>query len=52
LMEGLESYAGLLELGSTDEPGDARMNAMSPNGRPYRSIVDGRAAMLESKGDW
>ena len=52
LMEGLESYIGLMELGSTDDLGQARLNALSPNGRAYRSIIDSSTAPLPSKDNW
>jgi hypothetical protein len=43
LMEGLESFVGLLELGrSTDDDDDASLNASTPDGRRYRSMVRGR----------
>ena len=52
LMEGLESFVGLLELGSTDDPGSARFNAETPSGRPYHSMVAGNVSPRESKSDW
>lgn len=52
LMEGLESYLGLLELGSTDASGQARLNAETADGRPYRSMIGGGRPVQESKGDW
>lgn len=43
LMEGLESFVGLMELGrSTDEEDDASMNAITPGGQRYRSMLQGR----------
>lgn len=40
LIEGLESYLGLMELGrSTDEDGQANLNAVTPGGVPYRSML-------------
>lgn len=40
LMEGLESFAGLLELGrSTDDEDEASMNAITPGGKRYRSML-------------
>jgi hypothetical protein len=43
LMEGLESFAGRAELGrSTDEEADATLNAVTHDGRPYRSMLGSR----------
>ncbi len=43
LIEGLESFAGKLELGySTAEEADATFNAVTPAGRPYRSMLGAR----------
>lgn len=43
LMEGLESFVGLLELGhSTDDEADATLNAVTHDGRPYRSMLGAR----------
>jgi hypothetical protein len=43
LMEGLESFAGKLELGySTGEEADATFNAVTHDGRPYRSMLGAR----------
>lgn len=43
LMEGAESYLGLLELGgSTDDEDDGSLNATTPDGRRYRSMLKGR----------
>lgn len=43
LMEGLESFAGLLELGrSTDDEDDARFNAVTHDGRQYVSMLGNR----------
>jgi hypothetical protein len=42
LMEGLESFAGLLALGSTDEESAATLNAVTHDGRPYRSMLGNR----------
>jgi len=43
LMEGLESFVGLLELGRSTEDDDASsMNARTPGGVPYRSMVRSR----------
>ena len=52
LMEGLESYAGLMDLGSTDDPREARLNAETADGRAYRSTLGGSLALRESKGGW
>lgn len=41
LIEGLESFMGLLELGSTEDESDA-MNAVTHDGTPYRSMLRGR----------
>lgn len=42
LMEGLESFCGLLELGrSTDEDENATFNAVTPGGQKYRSMLVG-----------
>lgn len=43
VMEGLESFAGRLELGrSTDDEADATLNAVTHDGRPYRSMLGAR----------
>jgi hypothetical protein len=42
LIEGLESFAALLELGSTDEDSAATLNAVTHDGRPYRSMMGGK----------
>ncbi|MDA4132685.1 MAG: hypothetical protein OK454_06120, partial [Thaumarchaeota archaeon] len=52
LMEGLESFCGLLDLGLDDEGRHASFNATTPNGRQYRSMVAGDQAVRESKSDW
>lgn len=52
LMEGIESFLGLLELGSTDDFGSGRFNAETPSGRPYHSMVAGNVSPRESKSDW
>lgn len=40
LMEGLESFVGLLELGGSTEDGDeGRFNAVTPGGQKYRSMA-------------
>ena len=42
LIEGLESFLGLLELGNSTEDGDgARFNAVTPGGQKYRSMLVG-----------
>lgn len=51
LMEGLESFAGLMELGSTDGPGSARLNAHTPGGRAYRSMLGG-GSVQQTKDNW
>ncbi len=52
LMEGLESFVGLTELGSTDDAGSDRMNAETANGRPYRSMIGGPRTVTASKDNW
>jgi hypothetical protein len=52
LMEGIESFVGLMEFGSPDEDGRASFNATTAQGRPYRSMVAGVATVRESKSDW
>lgn len=52
LMEGIESFVGLLELGSPDEESHDRFNATTAQGRPYRSMVAGPSVVRESKSDW
>ena len=37
LMEGIESFAGLLRMGATDEGDDGRLNAVTAGGTPYHS---------------
>ncbi len=51
LMEGLESYVALMELGSTDGQGQGRLNAETAQGRRYRSMIGGEMSH-ETKGDW
>lgn len=53
LMEGLESFVGLLDLGMDTGGGRARLNAINAQGRAYRSI-DPRQAIHEtaSKDKW
>lgn len=42
LMEGMESFVGLLEMGgSTGDDDDASLNATTPDGRRYRSMMAG-----------
>ena len=41
LIEGLESFMGLLDIGSTDDENDAT-NAVTHDGTPYRSMLRGR----------
>lgn len=42
LIEGLESFCGLLELGrSTDDDDEGRFNAVTPSGQKYRSMLAG-----------
>lgn len=52
LMEGLESYAAHVELGSTSEYGSARFNAMTPEGRPYRSMRGDARSVTPAKDEW
>jgi hypothetical protein len=52
LMEGLESFLGLLESGSPESESSARFNAETAQGRPYRSMVAGDVVVRESKSDW
>lgn len=43
LMEGIESFVGLLELGgSTDDDDGGRFNATTRDGRPYMSMIGNR----------
>lgn len=42
LIEGLESFAGLLSLGSTDEEDGDRLNAITKDGRRYTSMLGPR----------
>jgi hypothetical protein len=51
LMEGLESFIALMDLGST-EAADHGMNAETADGRPYRSMLGGKPAPVATKGDW
>jgi hypothetical protein len=52
LMEGLESFLGLLEVGSPDSESSARFNAETAQGVPYHSMVAGDVGVRESKSDW
>lgn len=52
LMEGIESFAGLLDLGLGDDGERASFNATTPQGRNYRSMVAGPMASNETKSDW
>jgi hypothetical protein len=51
LMEGLESFIALMDLGST-EAADHAMNAETADGRPYRSMLGGKSTPTATKGDW
>lgn len=52
LIEGLEGFAGLVELGSTDGSGSDRLNAQTAHGRPYRSMIGGETMVRGSKNNW
>lgn len=52
LMEGLESYAAFVELGSTSDYGSARFNDQTTSGRPYRSIRDSARSVTPAKDEW
>lgn len=52
LMEGVESFCGLLEFGLGDGNQHARFNAETSQGRPYRSMIAGDRTVRESKEDW
>lgn len=52
LIEGLESFLGLLEFGSPDGESSARFNAETAQGRPYRSMIAGDVVSRDSKSDW
>ena len=52
LMEGIESFVGLLELGFGEDGERARFNATTPQGREYRSMIAGANVVRESKSDW
>lgn len=49
LMEGLESFVGLLDLGLDEGYGHGSLNATTPDGRPYQSILGGAPAVRELK---
>lgn len=52
LVEGLESFCGLLDLGLDEEGGRARFNAETAQGRPYRSMLASDQTVRASKSDW
>ena len=52
LMEGLESFVGLLELGFGEGEERDRFNAVTPQGRPFRSMMAGANTPRASKSDW
>lgn len=52
LMEGIESFLGLLETGSPEGETSARFNAETAQGRPYRSMLAGDVTPRDSKSDW
>lgn len=52
LMEGLESFLGLMDLGLGDGDDRASLNAETAQGRPYRSMLGGATTVRETKGDW
>jgi hypothetical protein len=52
LMEGLESFTGLLDLGLDGDGGRGSFNAETAQGRPYRSMLAGANTVRESKSDW
>lgn len=52
LIEGLESFAALLDLGLGDDGSRARFNDVTAKGRPYRSMLAGDRDVRESKSDW
>lgn len=49
LMEGVESFLGLMALGSTDGDERGSVNATTANGQAYRSIIGGGVAVRELK---
>ncbi len=52
LMEGIESFAGLLDLGLGEDGERASFNATTPQGRNYRSMIAGNMVVRETKEDW
>jgi len=52
LMEGLESYLALTELGSTEGYGSSTLNAETAEGRPYRSMLGGARTVTATKDNW
>ena len=52
IMEGLESFAGLMEVGLGEGSERASFNATTAQGRQYRSMVAGNVHPQESKSDW
>lgn len=52
LMEGFESFCGLLAAGFRDGETRARYNAQAADGRPYRSIVGGSYEPKPLKSEW
>ena len=52
LMEGLESFLGLMELGLDDERGRDRFNATTPQGRSYTSMLAVGGGRPASKDNW
>lgn len=52
LIEGLESFLGLLQAGSTEGISSATFNAETAQGRPFHSMIAGASAVRESKSDW
>lgn len=49
LVEGLESFVGLMAMGSTDGDRYDSFNAVTPQGRRYRSILGGDVEVRELK---
>lgn len=52
LMEGIESFVGLLELGFGEDEERGSFNAETAQGRPYRSMIAGATTVRDSKSDW
>ena len=52
LMEGLESFCGLMEYGLGGDGQRARFNAETPQGRPYRSMLAADREPQPLKSDW